>query len=109
MNLQEKNKKILAKIFSFLKKIGHFISKVFYKVFPRRAAKYFDADRHELKYIGLMALYAIAIYLYIEEFARLTTGPLEGLRWAFTHPVVFLYNTLIIFATMTIALLFKRR
>jgi hypothetical protein len=27
----------------------------------------------------------------------------------FTHPLVFLYNTLIIFSTMTIALLFKRR
>ncbi|MBQ1329092.1 MAG: LTA synthase family protein, partial [Mogibacterium sp.] len=42
-------------------------------------------------------------------FARITTAPLEGFRWAVTHPVVFLYNTLIIFATMTIALLFRRR
>ncbi|MBP0985764.1 MAG: hypothetical protein J6P39_01995, partial [Oscillospiraceae bacterium] len=56
-----------------------------------------------------MALGAIAIELYIEIFARITTAPLEGFRWAFTHPVVFLYNTLIIFATMTIALLFRRR
>ena len=39
----------------------------------------------------------------------ITTAPLEGFRWAVTHPVVFLYNTLIIFATMTIALLFRRR
>ena len=94
---------------SVLKKAGRGIGKAFYKIFPKRASKYFDADRHEFKYIGLMALGALVINLYIEEFARLTTGPVEGLRWAFTHPVVFLYNTLIIFATMTIALLFRRR
>ncbi len=107
--MQEKIRRVLAVIASFFGKIGHGIGKAFQKIFPRRAAKYFDADRHELKYIGLMALGALAINLYIEEFARLTTGPTEGLRWAFTHPVVFLYNTLIIFATMTVALLFKRR
>ena len=96
-------------IASFFRKVGRGIGKVFYKIFPKRAAKYFDADLHEAKYIGLMALSALAIYIYIEEFARLTTGPLEGIRWAFSHPVVFLYNTLIIFATLTLALLFKRR
>ena len=107
--MQEKIRRVLVVIASFFGKIGHGIGKAFQKIFPRRAAKYFDADRHELKYIGLMALGALAINLYIEEFARLTTGPTEGFRWAFTHPVVFLYNTLIIFATMTVALLFKRR
>ena len=107
--MQEKIRKILAAIGAFFVKLWHGIGKVFYKVFPRRASKYFDADRHELKYIGLMALVAVAIELYIEVFARITTAPLEGFRWAFTHPVVFLYNTLIIFATMTIALLFRRR
>ena len=107
--MQDKIRKVLALIVSFFKRVGQGIGKAFYKIFPRRAAKYFDADRHEAKYIGLMALAALATYIYIEEFARLTTGPIEGVRWAFTHPVVFLYNTLIIFATMTIALLFKRR
>lgn len=109
MNLLDKIRRVLAVIGTFFKKIWDWIGKVFYKIFPRRAAKYFDADLHEVKYIGLMALYALAINLYIEEFARLTTGPVEGFRWAFTHPVIFLYNTLIIFATMTVALLFKRR
>ena len=96
-------------IAAFFRKIGQGIAKAFYKIFPKRAAKYFDADLHEAKYIGLMALSALAIYIYIEEFARLTTGPIEGVRWAFSHPVVFLYNTLIIFATLTLALLFRRR
>ena len=107
--MQEKIHRVLAAIGAFLVKLWHGIGKVFYKVFPRRESKYFDADRHEFKYIGLMALVAVAIELYIEVFARITTAPLEGFRWAVTHPVVFLYNTLIIFATMTIALLFRRR
>ena len=96
-------------IAAFFTKVGQVISKVFLKIFPRRESKYFDANRHEAKYIGLMAFSALAIYLYIEEFARLTTSPVEGFLWAFTHPVIFLYNTLIIFATITLALLFKRR
>ncbi len=104
---------ILHKVLAFLKmilfKVGNAIKGLFYKIFPKRTAKYFDADRHEIKYIALMGLYALAINIYIEEFARLTTGIFEGLRWAFTHPLLFLYNTLIIFATMTIALLFRRR
>ena len=82
---------------AFFKKAGQGIGKAFYKVFPKRASKYFDADIHEAKYIWLMALSALLVYLYIEEFARLTTGPLEGIRWAFTRPVVFLYNILIIY------------
>jgi len=109
MDLRDIIRKVLAVIGTFFKEIGRGISKVFYKIFPRRDAKYFDADRHEIKYIGLMLLSSLVIYLYIEEFARLTTGPLEGFRWAFTNPVVFLYNTLIIFSTFTFALLFKRR
>ena len=107
--MQDKNRNILALIAAFFTKAGQSIGKAFHKIFPKRASKYFDADRHEARYIGLMALAALLIYLYIEEFARLTTGPLEGIRWAFSHPVVFLYNTLIIFATMTVALLFRRR
>ena len=107
--MQEKIRRILAAIAAFFGRIGGGIGKAFQKIFPKRAAKYFDADRHEFKYIGFMALGALAIELYIEVFARITTAPAEGFRWAFTHPVVFLYNTLIIFATMTIALLFRRR
>ena len=107
--MQDRIRKIFAVIAAFFTKVGQVISKVFLKIFPRRESKYFDANRHEAKYIGLMAFSALAIYLYIEEFARLTTSPVEGFRWAFSHPVIFLYNTLIIFATITIALLFKRR
>lgn len=92
-----------------IKKLGSGIKKGFLRVFPRRASKYFDADLHEFKYITLMAAGALCINLYLEWFARFSTGPFEGFKWAATHPVVFLYNTLIIFCSMTLALLFKRR
>ncbi len=107
--MRDKLHKVLAFLKVILFKIGSAIKGLFYKIFPKRTAKYFDADRHEIKYIALMSIYALAINIYIEEFARLTTGIFEGFRWMFTHPLVFLYNTLIIFATMTIALLFRRR
>ena len=109
MKVVEKLKEFLAIITAFFKRLGQGIVKGFYKIFPRRAAKYFDADLHEIRYILLMALVALAINLYIEWFARLSTGAFEGLRWSVTHPIIFLYNMLIIFSTMTLALLFKRR
>lgn len=90
-------------------RIGKGIRTVFYKIFPKRASKYFDADLHEVKYVLLMSAAALVINMYMEWFARFSTGPAEGFKWAFTHPVVFLYNTLIVFCTMTFALLFKRR
>lgn len=105
----QKIRTILAAIAGFFKKIDGAIKKAFYKVFPNKEARYYDADLHEGKFTAILALYALVIELYIEEFARLTTGPLEGLRWAFTNPVVFLYNALIIFATLTLTLIFKRR
>ncbi len=105
----EKIKKVLAVIASSFKKLGSIISRVFYKIFPRRAAKYFDADRHEVKYICLMAVGAFIINLYMEIFGRISRGVGESLMWMITHPVIFLYNVLIIFCTMTFALLFKRR
>ena len=108
-NNLEKLKWVLAIIASPFRRLGNHIGQVFLKIFPRRAAKYFDADLHEVKYIFLMALCSLAINLYIESFARLSTGVFEGFRWAFTNPVIFLYNVLIIFSTMTLALLFRKR
>ena len=96
MKAVEKLKEFLAIIAAFLKRLGQGIAKGFYKIFPRRAAKYFDADLHEIRYILLMALVALAINLYIEWFARLSTGVFEGFRWSLTHPVIFLYNMLLL-------------
>ena len=107
--MRDRTIRILKLIGGFFAGIGRGIRKIFLKIFPRRESKYFDADLHEFKYITLMAVVSIITALYLEWFARFSTGPLEGFRWAFTHPVIFLYNTLIIFCTMTLALLFRRR
>lgn len=97
---------IIAKPFIWL---WNKLKTFYFRVFPKREAKYFDADKHELKYIGLMVLYALGIAFYIEWFGRLFTSPFAVFGWIIHNPLCFLYNALIIFATMTVALLFKRR
>lgn len=103
--IKEKLDKPLSIAMKPLKKAGAWLK----KLFPKKAPKYFDSDLHEAKYIMLMAVYAFFVYLFIEEFARITIGPFEGILFLFRHPIVFLYNVAIIFATMTFALLFKKR
>ncbi len=109
----KKINELCNKIWEKLKKPLGFIykkiEKLYNKLFPRKEAKYFDSDLHEAKYILLMLIYAFVIYLFIEEFARITASPIGGLLFLVQHPIIYLYNVLIIFATMTIALLFKKR
>ncbi len=53
---------------------------------------------------------AIILNLVIETLGRFTTaGIVGGLKFMATEPVVFLYNALIIFATLCVASIFKRR
>jgi phosphoglycerol transferase MdoB-like AlkP superfamily enzyme len=53
-----------------------------------------------------MAVYSILLNMIIECLNRRS---LIGLVQFFTNPVIFFYNTLIIFLTMSVALLFKRK
>ena len=56
------------------------------------------------------AVCAIVLNLIIETLGRFsTTSIFGGIQFVFEDPIVFLYNTLIIFATLVIASLFKRR
>lgn len=56
------------------------------------------------------AIWALVLNLIIETLGRFSTaGMLAVLKFMFTDPIVFLYNTLIIFATLVIASLVKRR
>lgn len=56
------------------------------------------------------AIWALGLNLIIETLGRFSTaGMLAGLKFMFTDPIVFLYNTLIIFTTLVIASLVKRR
>ena len=54
-------------------------------------------------------LWAFIIELFAETLGRQQTPGLGGLQFLVSHPVIFLYNTLIIFATLSLTLLFRRR
>lgn len=77
--------------------------------FPRKQPKLYDADIHEMKYILKLAILAFFMYLYIETFARATDGIFNGVMMIWKQPLIFVYNWLIIFATLTISLLFRKR
>lgn len=56
------------------------------------------------------AVWAFALNLIIETLGRFTTqGLAGGISFLFHNPIVFLYNALIIFTTMVVASIFKRR
>ena len=56
------------------------------------------------------ALWAVCLNLIIETLGRFsTTSILGGIQFVFEDPIVFFYNTMIIFATLVVASLFKRR
>ena len=41
--------------------------------------------------------------------SEFTSGVFDGAMFLFKHPIIFLYNCLIIFATMCLALMFRKR
>lgn len=59
---------------------------------------------------AVAALWAVILNLLIETLGRFsTTTVLGGVQFMVQEPLVFLYNTMIIFATLVIASVFKRR
>lgn len=104
------------KVLSVLKRIKRALLNVydkahtkFRKRFPKKPPKYYDGKLHDRRYLVKLAIISFFIYLYIEVFARITIGPFEGFLYLFRHPVIFFYNCLIIFTTLTLALFFRRR
>ncbi|MEG0291649.1 MAG: LTA synthase family protein [Anaerovoracaceae bacterium] len=57
--------------------------------------------------LALCVVLALVLNLLIETMARQGIGP--GIEFLINSPIVFLYNALIIFATLSIASLFRRR
>lgn len=51
--------------------------------------------------------HSFLIYLVVEMLSR--RSPILGLTYLFTHPLVFIYNWILVMATMSLALLFRRR
>ena len=64
-------------------------------------------QKYMKNWVMLCALTAFLLNLYIESMARLS--PVGGISFLFEHPLVFLYNTLIIFAVLSISMLFRHR
>ena len=54
-------------------------------------------------------IWACLIELFAETLGRQQLPGLGGLQFLVTNPIVFLYNALIIFATLSVVLLFRRR
>lgn len=101
----KKDKKEKKKVFSSIKS-G--INRIYDKI-PKKESKLYDGKIHQEHFILKLALASLLIYLYIEEFARITTSIAGGFLMIVNQPLVFLYNWLIIFTTLSISLLFKRR
>lgn len=104
-----KEKKNPGKILSKLISVKEKIQKKFREKFPKKKPRFHDADLHEKRYILRLAVMSFLMYLYIETFARATDGIFNGVMMLWKQPVVFLYNWLIIFATLTLTLLFRKR
>ena len=59
---------------------------------------------------AVAAIWAIILNLLIETLGRFPTTTIwGGLQFMVQEPLIFLYNTMIIFATLVIASIFKRR
>lgn len=100
-----KFKKIPANILSFIKGMAQ---KAYNKI-PKKESKLYDGQHHQALYLIKIALMSLVIYLFIEEFARITVSFIGALLMVVNQPLVFIYNWGIIFATLSISLLFKRR
>lgn len=80
-----------------------------YNKIPKRESKLYDGQRHQARYLVKIAIQSFIIYLFIEEFARITVSLVGAPLMIINQPLVFIYNWGIIFATLSISLLFKRR
>lgn len=92
-----------------IKALAGGIQRKYREKFPKKKPRLHDADQHELRYILRLLLFSFLMYLYIETFARATDGIFNGVMMIWKQPLIFLYNWLIIFTTLTLSLLFRKR
>ena len=80
------------------------------KVLSSKFCKVLDKVWHN-RFFGIvwvrLALWAILLNVVVEGLNRLSL--LKGIQHMFTHPLVFLYNALVIFFTLTFVAFFKKR
>lgn len=72
-----------------------------------KAKKFYKKYLHNS--FAFCVVWALFLNLVIETLARQATPFVGGLKFLFESPVVFAYNSLIIFTTLIIASLFRRR
>ena len=102
---------LLQKRFSFLLNIWNFIKSKVIKidtVFTRKLsgpAAFF----RKLQSRGILytVYHSFLVYLLVETLSR--RSPIQGITYLFNHPMVFIYNWILVMATMSLALLFKKR
>lgn len=107
--MKKKLKGFFGRIFGAVKKLALKIHDKYRAKFPKKPPKYFDDQIHYRSYVFKLMLCAFFMYLFIEEFARITINPVGGILFLFQHPLVFFYNWMIIFTTLTLCLLFRKR
>ena len=107
--MRAKIKKFFGKIKNKIKETCGKIHSKFRKKFPKKEPKYYDGELHQNKYLLKLCKTAFFIYLYIETYARIKTGIFDGIIFIFQHPLVFIYNWFLIFTTLLLVLLFKKR
>ncbi len=78
------------------------------KLIPQKAKPILGSLKIKCKQAFLQcALLALALNIFVEIMSRRSV--LKAIAYLFTNPLVFIYNTIIILVTLSIALLFKRR
>ena len=92
----------LTSKFAILKKIPGLFS---HENFSRFKEKYNTIIRDH--YLILTIITSVILNLFIEILARLSV--IEGFKYIFTHPLMFLYNVFLILMTFSLALLCKKR
>ena len=102
-----------------MKKHGDIKFDTFSKIDKKMEEKYHEVENMTNKELTSKALHtsfaeaaiwAFVLNLIIETLGRFsTTSILGGVQFIFEDPIVFFYNTMIIFATLCVASLFKRR
>lgn len=96
-------------VLSKIKGGAHKVHDKYRAKFPKKVPKLNDGKLHDRKFVLKLAIASILMNLYIETFARITSGVFDGVMFLFKHPIIFLYNCLIIFTTMCLALMFRKR
>lgn len=94
--------------FDKFEKLDRQIEQTIYEVEHMNRHTFFEKYIHNSFMFAVV--WAILLNLVIETLGRLSTGTVfSGIEFMLTNPMVFMYNAFIIFATLLVASIFRRR